>query len=99
MYAGRIVERASVDQIASNPLHPYTRALIASIPQIGEPELVGIPGTPPVLGQEIRGCAFADRCMHASDRCRAARPNAVEVEKGHEVACWLYAGDEEGAQA
>ncbi len=91
MYAGRIVETGPTQQLISNPAHPYTRALLASVPPInGElPErLHSIPGSPPVGGAPKIGCAFAPRCPIARDICRSA---ALELEQlpepGHLAAC------------
>ena len=94
MYAGRIVEKGSADAILDNPLHPYTRGLIGCIPVLGKeageqgrmPPLAEIPGIVPPLHLLGRGCAFADRCPLAFDRCRLERP---PLEGGaHEVACF-----------
>ncbi len=100
MYAGSIVESASVDDIFHRPRHPYTRALLDSIPG-GETEsapvsgrLRPIPGTPPVLAAEPGYCPYLDRCPYAFDRCRAQRPGLAEVAAGHRVACfWDIDGD------
>ena len=63
MYAGKIVERASAKQLFGNPLHPYTEALLNSIPTLEKGTAIkGIKGTPPDLSKEIKGCPFADRC-------------------------------------
>ena len=76
MYAGRIVERAPVRPLFAAPLHPYTRGLLASIPDIADrrERLSPIPGSPPYLGARIDGCAFAPRCPLVIDRCRTERP-------------------------
>ncbi|WP_223593887.1 ABC transporter ATP-binding protein [Neobacillus bataviensis] len=90
MYAGNTVESGSVKAIFDNPLHPYTWGLLDS--QItsdiaNEEKLSAIPGTPPDLRQEIKGCHFADRCPYAQDICFSARPNLIEVEEGHFTSC------------
>jgi peptide/nickel transport system ATP-binding protein len=76
MYAGRIVEQAPVKPLFRAPLHPYTRGLLASIPDIADrrERLSPIPGSPPYLGARIDGCAFAARCPLVIDRCRVERP-------------------------
>ena len=93
MYAGKIVEYGPSDSVYNNPLHPYTQGLIRSIPRLSgeKSELVGIPGEPPDLANPPPGCRFHPRCPFAMDICRREEPPLVEVEKGHYVACWLYA--------
>ncbi len=93
MYAGHIVEYGPKRDVLTEPLHPYTRALIASVPDIDSdrwPE--PIPGTPPDLRRPPPGCRFHPRCPKAFEKCRRAKPPMVEVKPGHRVACWLYAG-------
>ncbi len=96
MYAGRIVEAGPTEQLVSAPAHPYTRALLASVPPIqGElPErLPSIPGSPPLGGARIPGCAFAPRCPIARDVCREVEPELrAQARDGHEAACHA-AGD------
>ena len=72
MYAGRIVEEGPTNSVLSHPLHPYTRRLIACVPELGEGrrELAAIPGLPPVVDDLPPGCAFAPRCEKARDECR-----------------------------
>ncbi len=99
MYAGRIVEEGSVEQILEEPLHPYTQGLIACAPGRrtavrGEP-LEEIPGTVPSLLERRGGCAFADRCKHVQPRCRTQQPAELRVAGGrHRVVCWLFAEGE-----
>ena len=94
MYAGHLAEKAPADVIINSPRHPYTKLLISSLPEIGvrydEKQLVGIPGTPPALLDPPEGCRFRDRCPLASAKCNE-RPPFVEVEPGHQVACWEVA--------
>lgn len=96
MYAGRIVEKASVKEIFRHPLHPYTQGLLRSIPTMEriEGELPSIPGTVPSIYHVHAGCAFADRCPFAFGLCREKLPPDMKKEKSI-VKCWKYA-DEEG---
>jgi peptide/nickel transport system ATP-binding protein len=91
MYAGRLAERAPTDTIVHEPLHPYTRALIASLPEVGmrhdQVMLKGIPGRPPSLVTPPAGCRFRDRCPLAFAQCAQAPP-FEQVRPGHLVACW-----------
>ncbi|MBX3175745.1 MAG: ABC transporter ATP-binding protein [Candidatus Hydrogenedentes bacterium] len=89
MYAGRIVEAAPRADLFRKPLHPYTKALMASMPAMhraGEP-LYTIPGLPPDLSRPVAGCAFAPRCEHAADRCRAGEMALREKETNRHTAC------------
>ena len=91
MYAGKLAEKASSQEIVSAPRHPYTRLLISSLPEVGvrfeEHRLSGIAGRPPTLLNPPTGCRFRDRCPLASERC-LEEPPFVEVGEGHTVACW-----------
>jgi oligopeptide/dipeptide ABC transporter ATP-binding protein len=89
MYAGRIVERAPVGPLFAGPLHPYTRGLLASIPDITDrrDRLHPIPGTPPDLSTALTGCAFAPRCPMAIERCRTELPVLRPFGAGREAAC------------
>ena len=90
MYAGRIVEQASIDALFQNPLHPYTKGLLSSSPRIGtsNKRLPTIPGTVPAPGMRGAGCYFADRCSKATEQCRREVPVLESVELKHKVACW-----------
>ncbi len=94
MYAGRIVEEGAVVDVLENPLHPYTRGLIACSPgQRGEDveaPLAEIRGTVPSLLERRGGCAFADRCDHVQARCRAGLPEEKTLPGGHRILCWLH---------
>jgi oligopeptide/dipeptide ABC transporter ATP-binding protein len=91
MYAGRIVEQGDVRQIFNNPSHPYTEALIQSVPkmEVKEERVYSIPGQPPALWNLPQGCSFADRCRYTHDKCLEAYPDVFTVDKGQTAACWL----------
>ncbi|MEQ1954039.1 ABC transporter ATP-binding protein [Mesorhizobium sp. CN2-181] len=86
MYAGQIVEAAPRNAFFSNPRHPYSRGLLASLPEFGR-DLAGIPGEVPDPLLPAPGCSFGPRCSRASDICRNARPAFREDDPGHLVAC------------
>ncbi len=90
MYAGRKVEEADVLELFDRPLHPYTRALMASMPALNShsARLTEIPGLVPSPLQTRRGCAFAPRCPHANDRCRVEDPTLTAQGGDHVVACF-----------
>jgi oligopeptide/dipeptide ABC transporter ATP-binding protein len=92
MYAGQIVELADTGRLFGNPLHPYTRALIGSIPRrhISDERLSPIAGLPPVVRAGRTGCSFAARCPARMARCAAEAPAIREVEPGHHVRCFLH---------
>jgi oligopeptide transport system ATP-binding protein len=92
MYAGKIVEEADVFQLFENPLHPYTIALLGSLPRVdesGRARLAVIPGTPPDCIRIPAGCSFAPRCASRVERCIVEVPPLMEREHGHGVACWV----------
>ena len=94
MYAGKVIEEASVKQLFGNPRHPYTQGLIRSIPRIDtsatrKTRLEAIGGVVPSLLNPPPGCRFAARCKFAMDVCRQAIPPLREIEPGHKVACVL----------
>jgi oligopeptide/dipeptide ABC transporter ATP-binding protein len=93
MYAGRIVELGPVRRIFERPAHPYTQALLGSIPRLGTKveRLTAIEGQPPDLATLPGGCAFVPRCPHAMARCRAEAPPEIPVGAGHATRCWLHA--------
>jgi peptide/nickel transport system ATP-binding protein len=95
MYGARVVEEATRADLFREPLHPYTQALMRSVPRIdlaakGERQrLQAIPGTVPTLrGDVAPGCRFAPRCPQAMEQCRQADPVTIEARPGHKVACW-----------
>ncbi|RNA65197.1 ABC transporter ATP-binding protein [Prosthecochloris sp. ZM_2] len=94
MYASKVVESGSVRQIFSNPLHPYTRGLLKSIPRIGKRDerLHVIEGNVPSVTNLPDGCRFANRCSLADERCRAREPELKSYESSHQAACWKADG-------
>jgi oligopeptide/dipeptide ABC transporter ATP-binding protein len=92
MYAGRIVEIGPVRRLFTAPAHPYTQALLASIPRFGarQARLTAIAGQPPDLATLPAGCAFAPRCPQALDRCAVEAPPETSVAAGHATRCWLH---------
>jgi oligopeptide/dipeptide ABC transporter ATP-binding protein len=79
MYAGRVVERADIGTIFDEPTHPYTRGLLASLPQAGVDRLVPIAGFPPNMLNPPTGCAFRTRCEHAMDECGQRLPELEQL--------------------
>jgi len=95
MYGGRKVEEAPVGALFAQPRHPYTRALLSSVPRLrsslagnGKARLAEIAGVVPSLKEAIPGCIFAPRCRHASEPCRQSYPPLEQKAAGHWVACW-----------
>jgi len=92
MYAGFIVEEASVESIYEESLHPYTLALLKALPRVDlrrQQRLKSIPGAPPNLLVAPHGCPFAARCDFAFDRCHAENPPLELVAHNHKIACWV----------
>ena len=92
MYAGFIVEEATVDDLYEDPRHPYTLALLAALPRVDrrrEQRLKSIRGAPPNLLVAPHGCPFAPRCDYAMERCLAENPSLESVAPGHRIACWV----------
>ena len=91
MYAGKIVETGTAEDIFYRPKHPYTQALLKSLPTVEtsrEEKLVAIAGTPPDLFMPPKGCEFASRCEHCMKVCKKHVPPTYEVGAGHKAACW-----------
>ena len=91
MYAGRIVEEASVDRLFADPQHPYTLGLLGSIPRLGsdgDERLTAIEGIVPNPFALPPGCRFSPRCPLADTRCQAEAPALREIAPGHRAACW-----------
>jgi oligopeptide/dipeptide ABC transporter ATP-binding protein len=90
MYAGKIVEQAPVRELFDRPRHPYTRALLGSVPRLGSKDpLYSIPGQPPNLASLPGGCAFHPRCPEAFARCLSEEPREFENGHGSVARCWL----------
>ena len=92
MYAGRIVESGEVRNVLTNPEHPYTKGLLASLPKNAPPQskLPFIPGQVPPPKQWSTGCRFADRCPYALDKCMNENPPFFNTNNNKAVACWLF---------
>ncbi len=91
MYAGRIVEQGALDDVLSDPKHPYTQLFLKSVPRIDNPgDLAPIVGTPPNLANPPSGCRFRDRCPNAKPICAHDRPPETEFTRGHQTACYAY---------
>ena len=92
MYTGRMVEIASTETLFENPQHPYSQALLQSVPDVTKPDkkLAWIPGAPPDLVDLVPGCMFHPRCPFVMDICKVEEPELLESESGGLVACHLY---------
>ena len=92
MYAGKIVEKGNCRDIFYHPKHPYTWALLKSVPRVDYEEkqtLVTIEGSIPDMTNPPKGCAFCSRCPYAMNICNEYEPPKTELADGHEVSCWL----------
>lgn len=91
MYAGSMVEVAKTAKLFANPLHPYSKALIAAVPKLtGEGISQGIPGHIPEYFNPPPGCRFHPRCSYVMPICKVEKPTFFEVKENHQVACWLF---------
>jgi peptide/nickel transport system ATP-binding protein len=89
MYASQMVEDGAVAEVYTSPQHPYTRALLGAIPEVGQiTPLESIEGQPPDIGEQITGCRFAPRCQHAQDMCRSRPPELSARGAGRRARCW-----------
>jgi oligopeptide/dipeptide ABC transporter ATP-binding protein len=96
MYTGKVVEKATTDDIFYNPKHPYTKGLLKSIPKIGiKGRLAPIKGSVPNLLMLPEGCYFEPRCEYAKKICKTKEPPMFKIDEKHAVKCWLYNGREE----
>jgi len=92
MYAGKLVEVGTAEQIFLDPKHPYTKGLIGSVPTLRtDKELIFIPGEVPSLIDPPSGCRFHPRCPHAMEKCKKEEPPFIEIEPEHYISCWLFA--------
>jgi peptide/nickel transport system ATP-binding protein len=97
MYAGKIVEEGTTEQIFGQPLHPYTQFLINSLPKFGDKNMrSSVPGSPPSLADLPPGCPFHPRCPHVKEICRQQMPDYSHPEENHRVACWLIGEGKHG---
>lgn len=97
MYGGRIVEDLTTEQFRTSPLHPYTRALIAAVPDMDQPRtlpVATIPGSAPETNSITPGCPFHPRCPLATEKCRVEEPPLVTYSSGQRAACWMIEGVE-----
>ncbi|MFP4643172.1 MAG: ABC transporter ATP-binding protein [Spirochaetales bacterium] len=98
LYAGELAETARTDKLLSSPEHPYTAALIRSVPTVHGPlrQLDAIPGTVPKQPQAMRGCRFAPRCPRAFERCRREHPAVYAISREQTARCFLHAPQPSG---
>ncbi|MDP3131273.1 MAG: peptide ABC transporter ATP-binding protein, partial [Bacillota bacterium] len=99
MYCGKVVEKATVEQLFRTPHHPYTVGLLASVPTLADNHhhFIQIPDCVPHPMFKPAGCYFNPRCPHATDRCRTAMPPLETVEDGRQVRCWNRLNSPEGS--
>jgi oligopeptide/dipeptide ABC transporter ATP-binding protein len=99
MYAGHVVESGDTEEVFSSPQHPYTQALIDSIPRIGQKKhrLTSIEGSLPDMSKHISGCAFSSRCSKVMERCTVETPPLFDTNQQRTVRCWLSKGNPIGA--
>jgi len=93
MYGGMVMEEGPVRELFARPSHPYTRGLLASIPDLRDDShhrLTPIPGSPPDMLRPPKGCPFAPRCPHAMAQCNAALPPLYDAGPAHRARCWLH---------
>ena len=92
MYGGFIIEEADVNDLYSNPQHPYTLSLLGSLPRVDEKErhkLTSLEGMPPILYQKPNACPFAPRCKYVIEHCWKENPPLLDIGPGHRAACWV----------
>ena len=89
MYAGRIVEYTSKEELFKNPKHPYTKALFKALPNINKNKLTPIEGQPPNINEKIKGCPFNTRCKNCFELCKTKNPE-LKINENSLVSCWLY---------
>ena len=97
MYAGKMVEEATTERIFGDPVHPYTKFLINSLPRFGDKTTrESAPGSPPSLSDLPGGCPFHPRCPYVLDICTQEMPPFIDLDTNHKVACWLVGEGEDG---
>lgn len=89
MYAGHIVEQASTKELINNPQHPYTQALINSLPNFEKNTITSIEGQPPSIYEKISGCSFHPRCKYSENACIKEFPPKKEINEQHSIKCWV----------
>src|SRR3712207_6299657 len=92
LFRSQIIERGTKEEIFYNPKHPYTWALLQSVPRLetkNKDTLYSLGGTPPDLVKPPVGCPFADRCEYCMDICKEMMPEVSKISDTHEVSCWL----------
>ncbi len=100
MYAGKIVEESTAEDIFNHPRHPYTQFLIDSLPRFGDKTTRGsVPGSPPSLANLPDGCPFHPRCPQVMGICREQMPDFTQLDTNHRVACWLVGEGDHGKPA
>ena len=102
MYAGRVVEQGGVDELFSNPVHPYTRGLIKSVPRMDKKNtgrLFSISGQPPNVIDLPPCCPFYPRCSEALPQCKTQYPSSYDFSPSHRASCWLCANQKNGAES
>jgi peptide/nickel transport system ATP-binding protein len=100
MYAGDLIETGDIEELFAEPLHPYTRLLMASLPSLERKEAArGIPGLMPSLLDRPKGCPFHPRCPKAFDRCTVEEPELRRVRPNRDVACHLHPANPAGGEA
>ena len=101
MYAGRIIETSTAENVYGDPRHPYTLGLLRSVPRLDQgmgEKLIPIEGLPPDLGHLPEGCAFYPRCTFRIDKCREEFPPLALVSENHYAACWVDVTEKKGAE-
>jgi oligopeptide/dipeptide ABC transporter ATP-binding protein len=96
MYAGQVMESATVEDLFARPAHPYTLGLLRCVPRLTakrERIFHAIPGVPPRVTELTEGCPFAPRCERATEQCETQTPPLAEIDPGHTIACWHPVGE------
>ena len=89
MYSGHIVEQAETKELIKNPRHPYTQALISSLPDFEKNTITSIDGQPPSIYEKISGCSFHPRCKYSEDICKKKFPVSKSLNEKHDIKCWV----------